>query len=1008
MTALPRLIVAVLALLFVLPAYSQLGGGSVIGFVTDPAGAMVSGVRIAAVNLGTNVRSATVTNDQGYYEFPLLTAGRYKLEAEHPGFQKATSTEFAVNTGTRPRIDLKMVLGQVTESVEVVASAPLVNATTTDLGFVMDRAKVDQLPLNGRDFQQLVGLQAGVITNPSSSAGGRGGIEFHGSASLGNNLLLDGVDMTFGEVNGTASDEAAGAGSAGSLINTISVEAVEEFKASGSAFSAEYGRSGGGVLNITTKGGTNQFHGALFEFFRNDKLDANSFFSNASGLAKPSLRWNQYGGNLGGPIRKDKLFFFFNYEGATVRRPVQITGNVPTPALLSQLKPALRAHYDAMSPKDFTPTANALIGFHRRNDTRRNDENTYLARGDSDFGKHRLSTRFSYNNQDYIDPNLYPTLPRVFPTRFHNAVIQDAWTISPTVFNELRVGLNRVDLFRREIGREKFPAWVTVTSTGPNANLASYIHFITTTYTLADNFTIIKSAHTLKMGFEIREVRSVRDQNGDPGSEYNNLNDLIADRPFRINLTFGGGKGLRSRNYGYYFQDDWKLNRRLQLNMGVRYEYYPPFRGAFNINSSDPFGPFIKAQEPMFAADRNNWAPRLGLVWDTTGDQKMVVRAGFGVGYIPPQAIYFYDAAFVDPQLPFVANFNIADLPPGFDVSFPFSKAFVNQVTANPSLLPRGLILSRQVADYNSRDTYAAQWNLSVQRALTSKLALQTAYVGSRTVKQIAPSTFNLTDPALGRRPRTDIGDVQFFANAANVSYHALQISLNQKLTKGIAFDSYYTWSKSMAYGPADATITFGESTMQDPYNWRDSYGPKQGDLRHRWVNTYSIALPSTRLESSGIGKAIFGGWTLQGIMNWRSGLPVNVTSGVATYPNGRINGQRPDLVSGVDPYIKDSNGLVWLNRAAFDVNVPRTQRRYGNLGYNVFRGPSGFGYDAALHKRFAVTEGHNITFRFEMFNALNHKVLSGPNSNLASPQFGLITGASGGRNIQLALKYTF
>jgi outer membrane receptor protein involved in Fe transport len=986
-----------------LAALAQIGGGSIAGYVTDPSGAVIPGVAVDAVNIATNSRSKATANAEGYYEFPLLPAGRYKLEAVHAGFQKTASTEFALNTGTRPRIDLTMALGQTTESVAVVAAAPLVNATTTDLGIVMDRAKVDQLPLNGRDFQQLVGLQAGVITNPSSSAGGRGGIEFHGSASLGNNLLLDGVDMTFGEVNGTASDEAAGAGAAGSLINTISVEAVEEFKASGSAFSAEFGRSGGGVLNITTKSGTNQFHGTLFEFFRNDKLDANSFFSNASGLAKPSLRWNQYGGNIGGPVRKDKLFFFFNYEGARVYRPVGITGNIATPALLTQLKPAIRTHFERMFPATFTPTTNPFLGFHRRNDTRRNEESTYLSRADAELGKHRFTTRYSYNNQDFIDPNLYPTLPRVFPTRFHNAVIQDSWTIAPSLFNELRAGVNRVDLDRHELGRGAFPAWITVEGTGPNANLASYIHFITTTYTLADNLTYIRGAHTLKTGFEIREVRSARNQNGDPGSAYNSIADLIADRPFRINLTFGGGKGLRTRNYGFYLQDDWKLNRRLQLNMGVRYEYYPPLRGGFNISNSDPFGPFIKAQQPMFAADRNNWAPRMGIVWDTMGNQKLVVRAGAGVGFIPPQAIYFYDAAFIDPSLPFVANFNIADLPPGFDVSFPFPKAFVDRVSSNPSLLPRGLILSRQVADYNARDTYAGQWNLSIQRAVTSRLAVQAAYVGSRTVKQIAPTTFNLVDPALGRRPRPDVGDVQFFANAANVSYHALQVSVNQKLAKGVQFDSYYTWSKSLAYGPADSTITFGEGNMQDPYNWRASYGPKQGDLRHRWVNTYSVALPSTRFA-----KLLFGGWTLQGIATWRSGIPVNVTSGVATYPNGRPGGQRPDLVGGVDPYVGNSDTLVWLNRAAFDVNAPRAQRRYGNLGYNVFRGPTGFSYDAALHKRFQFAERHSMTFRFEMFNALNHKVLGTPNGNLSSPQFGTITGASGGRNIQLALKYTF
>jgi hypothetical protein len=231
------------------------------------------------------------------------------------------------------------------------------------------------------------------------------------------------------------------------LINAVSIEAIQEFKATGSAFSAEYGRATGGVLNITTKSGTNKFHGTLFEFFRNDALDANSFFSNRSNLAKAPLRWNQFGGNLGGPIRTDKLFFFFNYEGAIVRRGSQITGNVATPALLDQVNPAIREGLSAL-PTTFTPTTNPLIGLHRRNDQLRNDEHTYLGRVDWNFGDHRLALRYSYNHQDFVNPQFLPENPQVFPNRTHNVVIQDSWTISPTMFNEVRLGCNRVDLDR--------------------------------------------------------------------------------------------------------------------------------------------------------------------------------------------------------------------------------------------------------------------------------------------------------------------------------------------------------------------------------------------------------------------------------------------------------------------------------------------------------------------------------------------------------------------------------
>ena len=310
-----------------------------------------------------------------------------------------------MNSGTRPRFDLKMVVGQVSDSVEVTAAAPLVNATTADLGVVVDQSKVEALPLNGRDFQQLVGLQAGVYASPDSFNGQRGGIEFNGASAFGNNLLMDGVDMSFGENSASASDKAAGtevgraAGNAtgngigrGSLINTISVEAIQEFKATGSAFSAEYGRATGGVLNVTTKSGT---------------------------------------------------------------------GNVPTSLLLSMVTPAIRQNLSLL-PAPTSPTSNPLIGLNYHNDSRKNSENTFVSRADWEFKKHRLSLRYNYNHQNFSTPNLIPTSPSLFPTRFHNASISNVTTISPTRVNELRIGFNRLDEFRHDVGFQTTPNFLSV------------------------------------------------------------------------------------------------------------------------------------------------------------------------------------------------------------------------------------------------------------------------------------------------------------------------------------------------------------------------------------------------------------------------------------------------------------------------------------------------------------------------------------------------------------------
>ena len=982
---------------------AQVAGGSIVGVVSDPSGASVAGVRISIHNQETNETQQTKTNNEGYYEFPLLPAAHYRLEAEATGFDRLQGAVFELFTGTRPLIDLQLKVGSVNQTVEVSAAAPLINNTTTDLGVVMTRARTDELPLNGRNFQELVALQAGVVNSPASGAGGRGGISFHGSSSLGTNFLLDGVDMSFGEVNGTAGFQSAGGGSV--LINTVSIEAIEEFKSTASATSAEYARAGGGVLNVTTRSGTNNFHGTLWEFFRNDKLDANDFFSNKSGLARPPLRWNQFGANLGGPIIRNKLFFFFNYEGAQVERQSQVTGNVATPALLALVSPPIRSALTTFLPSTYAPTSNPFVGLHTRNDQQINDENTYLTRVDYLLGKQRLAVRYSYNNQTYTTPSLAPTIPTVYPLRYNNAVVEHTYSLGTSALNEIRLGFNRVDLNRNPANSGSIPAWITVQSI--NASQSSFIHFIPTTYTVADNFTKIIGAHSLKMGLDIREVRSVRVQGGKPTYAYNTFADLINQNPATVQLLFGGSKGLTTFNSGYYFQDDWRIAKNVQANLGVRYEYSPPLRGGFNVDSSNPYGPFNAPGQPMFAADRNDFGPHVGLVWSPGGSKRTVLRTGGAINYIMPQAVYYYDMAYVNPALSFVSTFSAADVPSQY-LTFPAALSFQNQLQANPALLPSDFKLSRSIADFNRRDTYVGSWNFTVQQQLTHDLAFQAAYVGQRTVKLISVRPLNLVNPATGARPVPALGQINFEENAANISYHALELSLNQRLWHGLSYDAYFTWSKSLGYYTPDDTITFTGSGLQDPNNIAGSNGPVEGlpDINFRGV--FSYAIPGGRQLQNRIVRGILGGWTLRGILGWRSGIPFNVVSGNDYYGNGRSAGQRPNLVAAVDPYIETLNNQTWLNPNAFSVSSLAALKQFGNLGFDALTGPRAFTLDAGLHKTFSLTEQQKLTFRLEAFNALNHPVFSNPVATLNNPLFGKITGVGAPRLYQLALKYVF
>jgi hypothetical protein len=1010
-----------IVLLLVNQSLGQIGGGSIVGSVLDSSGAAIVGAKVTATNVATNEVSTTVTNATGYYEFPILPAGRYVLEAENPGFEKAKTAEFSLNSGTRPRFDLSMVVGQATQSVEVVGVAPLVNSTTADLGIVVDQSKVEALPLNGRDFQQLVGLQPGVYSAPTTLAGLRGGIEFNGASAFGNNLLMDGVDMSFGENSASASDKAAGtevgtigahSGASlgrGSLINTISVEAVQEFKSTGSAFSAEYGRATGGVLNMVTKSGTNQFHGTLFDFFRNDALDANSFFSNLSGFPKPPLRWNQYGANLGGPIIHDKLFFFFNYEGVQAKQNAAQVGNVPTPLLLGMVTPALRQNLGFLPPPT-AATSNPLVGIAFENLSRTNDENTFVSRVDMDLGKQRLAFRYDYNHQNFTTPNLIPISPSTFPTRFHNALIADTATISPTMVNELRLGFNRLDEFRHDAAYASDPQFIGVGGDGGFGTGMDYLRFDSSSYTVADNFTVVHGAHTVKTGFEIRSLQTHRQDFFNPSAYYLDLPELIADTPISITINLDGSKALHNIDYGFFVQDNWRLSKRLQVNAGLRYEYFSPFAGGWNVtaNSTSYFNPTYntKKGDPLYQPDHKDFSPRLGLVFDVFGNQKLIVRAGGALTYNPPQAFLLYDLNYgSNPYLPGFASFLAGDLPPSVSLKFPFDPSFISQAVGNPSLLPKGVILGESLLDPHMKTERSGTWNLSLQRVLTSNLAVQASYVGTRNWDQYASRNLNLFNPVLNNRLDPNVGDVTLIEYAGRSSYHALQLSVNQRLQHGVALDFYYTYAKSLSYDSADSF----PPAVQDANSIKGSYGPKVSDLRHDETLILSYAVPSPRFAGKSRSKgALLSGWTVQAIQNGRSGLPINVLAGVDEAGIQTAGYQRPDVVPGVKQYIRNMSNLQWLNPAAFDITTPTAQQRYGNLGFNALRGPGALTLDLALHKTFKVREKQTLTFRVEAFNFLNHPVFNNPVSSVADPTFGFITGANDGRNVQLALKYVF
>jgi hypothetical protein len=461
--------------------------------------------------------------------------------------------------------------------VTVSAEAPIVNATSTELGVVIDERKLEELPLNGRNFAQLFSLQNGYNLGGQSA---RGGVEINGLSSSGNSFLMDGVTMAFGELSGIG---IGAIGGTGTLINTISVDAIEEFKTSTGAVSAEFGSASGAFINVITKSGTNSYHGTAWEYFRNDAMDATDFISNKNGLHKTELRQNQFGGNLGGPILKNRLFFFFNYEGARVVRGTTVSGNVPTPLLLSEIKNPLIVQSFAVDPTSFVPTSNPLVGLSTRNATNLDTEDTTLSRVDANLWKQRLSFRLAWNTQTVNNALLQPSYRTMYPIPFKNISVSDIFNIGNNKTMEIRYGYNHWPVARH------------IQSTDPSQNQALYgtslatdttainVSGLTRTFvfnvlnsdspvhTFVDNFIWVKGSHTIKAGANITHTSSKRYQVEPIIYYYNTIADLINDKPLALQLTVGNpGRGYSFVNSGFYLTDEWKATRRLQINYGRR------------------------------------------------------------------------------------------------------------------------------------------------------------------------------------------------------------------------------------------------------------------------------------------------------------------------------------------------------------------------------------------------------------------------------------------------------
>ena len=1009
------IVVVALAGFVSIQAMAQEASSGINGTITDAGQGVVPKAQVTARNTGTNLTVSALSNANGFFEFPNLPPGRYTLTVTAPGFQTTSSTAFSILTGQRARVDMVLQVGAVMSTVDVSASTTqLVNTTSNDLGNTVEPIKIQNLPLNQRNFFALIALQPGVNASTNTSQTNRGGFEVNGAPGLSNNILMDGIDATFGEDNG------AGPGS-GAYINTIGVGAIEEFRTTSSVPPAQFGRAAGGILAITTRSGANAFHGSTFEFFRNDILDANTWVNKHQTpvVVIPKLRYNEFGGNLGGPIVPDKAFFFFNYEGDRVVSGSSTSGNTPTAALIASVSNPRIAQELSFMPKPTSATSNPLVGLSVGNLITQTKEDTFVSRADVNLGHHRGLVRFNQNNQQQDIQQFRRDDFLSYPLRFYNAAIEDVWTPNPNAVNELRIGFNRNDLARHNTTYNTDPtqSWITISGFFSTDNNQGLLHFLTTTYNLVDNFTLVRGNHTMAFGTDNRWLRSGRIQDTNNLSTYSSIANLQKDSPLQVQITFGTPKHFDSFQLGFYAEDNYRATRRLTLNYGLRYDYYTPLSGAFNVQVSDPFSPLsTNKKQAYFSENRFNFAPRLGLIFDVLGDQKLVFRSGFGLMFLPPQPFFFYDSSFLDPRLPFNALVTPADVPAGVSLSYPFSKAYVNQIAANPSLLPSDIKLGRQIANPNHADEYSENWNANLQYAVRPDLTLQATYTALRDLhgttttlpNQFAPHTCL---PTCTARPNNAIGNINYTIFEGRTTYDALFLQASYR--KGVSSaDFYYTFASGIQEWAGNNGIGTGQSDVQDLLNPAGSRGWSTGHTRNKITAAYTVAPPVPGFaRANRVGRAAFGGFSLQGIMGFNTGTVGNVLANVDLVRNGRTAGDRPDRVQGVSLYGSgvDASGYpIWLNKAAFDSAAPYAAQRYGNLGYNAIYGPHQVTLDMSVIRRITLYKEHSLNLRGEFFNVLNHSNLNNPTLTLTDANFGKILTRSGPRNIQLGAEYRF